>query len=254
MRDFTLGSYQLLLKSFQNAGYEFYDLAGFVANNSQKAIFLRHDIDLYTNRVEKFAKLENSMGVRSTFYFRAPYKPAHRKIIAAVAQNNRNIGYHYNDLAEHNGNKPLAIQSFLSTLSDLRIFAEVKSVCMHGNARSSINNIELIDGFDLGKLGLTGDPYKIIDHDKVLYISDTGRCWNCSRYSRWDIVRSKLNYHPFSIFDIVADLARGNLPDQLHICVHPQHYYDHRLKWAAYLLERFVKNRVKILYIDRRYA
>ncbi|MCX6279082.1 MAG: hypothetical protein NT004_13450 [Bacteroidetes bacterium] len=254
MRDFTLDSYQLLLKSFQNSGYEFYDLAGFVANSSQKAIFLRHDIDLYTNRVEKFAKLEKSMELQATYYFRTPYKPAHRKIIATVVQYNHNIGYHYNDLAEHRGNMPLAIQSFLNTLSDLRSFGEVKSICMHGNARSSINNLDLINGLDFGELGLTGDPYKIINHDKALYLSDSSRCWNCSKYSRWDRVRSQLKYHPHSTFNIIADLQRGDLPDQLHICIHPQHYHDHKLRWAAYLIERFAKNRVKTLYINRNYA
>lgn len=254
MRDYTLDSYCLLLKSFQNSGYEFYDLAGFVANKAQKAIFLRHDIDRYTNRVEKFAQLENSMGVQSTFYFRTPYKPAHRKIIETVVKNHHNIGYHYNDLAAHRGNMPLAIQSFLDTLSNLRAFAEVKSVCMHGNARSSINNIDLMNGIDFAELGLTGDPYMIIDHDKVLYITDTSRCWNCNKYSKWDRVRSKFSYHPSSAFEIAEDATRDQLPDKLHICIHPQHYHDDKLKWTAYLVERFVKNRLKTLYINREYA
>ena len=249
MRDFTIESYQLLLTSFQNHGYEFHDLAGFLSNSSKKKIFLRHDVDRYTNRVEKFATLENRLGINSTYYFRTPKNPVHFTLIETVVKNRHDIGYHYNDLAEHNGNVRLAIQSFSNSLSVLRTFAEVKSICMHGNALSSIDNIGLLKSLDCRAFGLIGDPYLLFDHHKVLYLTDSCRCWNCSKYSKWDRVQSNFRYHPFSTADILADIGAMRLSDQLHLCIHPEHYYDNMLKWASYYMARSVTNRIKTLFI-----
>ena len=254
MHDFTLESYRYLLNSFLLQGYDFPGLDGFIDGSSPKAIFLRHDIDRYTSRVEQFAKLENSLGIRSTFYFRPPHKPAHDQIIRSVVQYHHHLGYHYNDLAEHKGNVPAAIQSFSDTLEVLRTFAGVNSICMHGDVFSSINNLDLARELDFSALGLTGDPYLAIDHDQVLYLTDTGRCWNCSRYNKWDKVRSRLDYHPKSTANIIADVAAGRLPERLHLCVHPQHYHDHLLKWAAYWLRQSARNRVKALLIKPDHA
>ena len=254
MRDFTLNSFQLLLKSFLNKGYEFHDLVNFTENSSGKKIFLRHDIDRYTNRIEKFAVLEKNLGIRSTFYFRTPHKPVHVKMIETVVKNHHDIGYHYNDLAEHKGNVRSAMQSFSDTLSVLRTMAEVKSICMHGNVRSSINNLDLIKEIDLTENGLTGDPYIMIDHHNVLYLTDTCRCWNCDKFSKWDRVQSGFNYHPLSTTAIIADMADSCLPDKLHLCIHPQHYHDSIVKWAAYYLERSVRNRIKTIFIMQEHA
>ena len=249
MPDFTLDSYRLLLKSFLEQGYDFPDLADFISGSSRKAVFLRHDIDRYTSRVEKFARLEHSLGIRSTYYFRTPRTPVHFRMIDAVVQNHHHLGYHYNDLAEHKGNVPAALLSFSHTLEALRTFAEVNSICMHGNVFSSVSNLDLVRELNFGESGLTGDPYLAIDHEQVLYLTDTGRCWNCSKYNKWDRVNSHLGYHPPSSAGIVADLAAGRLPGRMHLCVHPQHYHDQWLKWAAYWLRQSARNRVKALLI-----
>ena len=171
-----------------------------------------------------------------------------------MVENHHHLGYHYNDLAEHKGNVPAAVQSFSERLAGLRRFADVKSVCMHGNVFSSVNNLDLVRELNLGELGLTGDPYLAIDHHQVLYLTDTGRCWNCSRYNKWDRVQSHLDYHPGSTANIIADVAAGRLPHRLHLCVHPQHYHDHLLNWTAYWVRQSTRNRIKSLLIKPDHA
>jgi hypothetical protein len=254
MHDFTIASYQSLLTSFLGQGYEFPGLEDFIGSSTGKAVFLRHDIDRYTSRVATFAKLENSLGIRATWYFRPPHTPAHEEMIRTVVSNHHHLGYHYNDLAEHHGNVPVALECFSETLARLRTFADVKSVCMHGNVFSSVNNLDLARHIGFKELGLTGDPYLVIDHHRVLYLTDTGRCWNCSRYNKWDRVKSTLSYHPPSTAAMMADLAAGRLPDRLHLCVHPQHYYSNMLQWAAYYLRQSARNRVKTLFIKPDHA
>jgi hypothetical protein len=220
-----------------------------MAQNSKKSIFLRHDIDRYTNRIEKFSKLEKKLGIKSTFYFRPPKNPSHIKLIRTVSESEHDIGYHYNDLAEHKGNLSLAMESFSETLAGFRSSTEVKSICMHGNALSSINNLDLWKNADFMEFGLTGDPYIVIDYNQTLYLTDTGRCWNRSRFSKWDKVQSPFNYHPTSTASIITDIEKETLPPRLYICIHPEHYYDQFLKWTAYALKQAVKNEVKALVI-----
>ncbi len=250
MPDFTLNSYQTLLESFQNKEYTFFNLEDFIKQKSNKSIFLRHDVDRYTDRVEKFAKLEKTLGIKSTFYFRPPKKPEHHKIIESVIQNGHEIGYHYNDLAENKGNFSLAKESFSKTLAKLQALGAVKSVCMHGNALSSVNNLDLWKKAAFSEFGLSGDPYLMINHNLTLYLTDTGRTWNRSRFSKWDKVNSSLHYHPSSTKNIINDIKKDTLPaTQIHLCIHPQHYHDNPLKWTAYCLSQSLKNQIKAMMI-----
>jgi len=246
IRDFTLSSFRSLVESLLSRGFVFLDLESFIASDDRKKVFLRHDVDQYTGRVEKFAALEKSLGIRSTFYFRPPKTRKHRQIIAKTVQYGQDIGYHYNDLAENNGNEERAKRSFSRHLTGLRSMGEVKSVCMHGNAFSSVNNLDLWKNTGFGELGLTGDPYLVIDHNHTLYLTDTGRCWNCARFSKWDKVTSPISYHPVSVSSIISDIESDALPSSgLHLCIHPQHYHDHPLKWTAYYFSQYFKNQVK---------
>lgn len=251
MLDFTIISYQTLLESLLNKDYKFLSLEDFICTNSKKKIFLRHDIDRYTDRIEKFAQLEHHLGIKSTFYFRPPKNPEHYKAIESVVKNGHDIGYHYNDLAENKGNFNLAKESFSKTLAGLRALGEVKSVCMHGNALSSINNLDLWNKTAFSEFGLTGDPYLFIDHNQTLYLTDTGRKWNRSRFSKWDKVNSSLHYHPSSTKNIITDIENDSLPSaQLHLCIHPQHYHSKLFKWTAYYFSQSLKNQIKAMMIS----
>jgi len=248
--DFTVTSYQTLLEAFIKKEYIFLGLVDFITQKSNKSIFLRHDVDHYTDRIEKFAKLEKTLGIKSTFYFRPPKTPQHHKTIETIIKNGHDIGYHYNDLAENKGNFSLAKESFLKTLGGFRSLGEVKSVCMHGNVFSSINNLDFWKTARFMDFGLTGDPYLLIDHQKTLYLTDTGRTWNRPRFSKWDKVNSPLSYHPASIGNIISDIENDSLPTtQLHLCIHPQHYHSNFVKWTGYYLSQSLKNQIKALLI-----
>jgi len=245
MRDFTLSSFRFLVESLLCRGFVFLDLESFIGSDDRKKVFLRHDVDRYTMQVVMFAELEQELGICSTYYFRMPQSCQHREIIKTVSVHACRVGYHYEDLSASRGDLPHAIRSFEENLSYLRTLAPVNSICMHGNALSTVNNLDLWKAHDFRKYRLQGDPYLSIDHNKVLYLTDTGRRWNGKGISRWDKVKNAHDYHPKSTSGIIEDINNDYLPSAIHICVHPEHYHDNVMSWTKYKSYQFVKNLAK---------
>jgi len=245
IRDFTLSSFRSLVESLLSQGFVFLDLESFIGSDDRKKVFLRHDVDRYTMQVARFAELEQELGICSTYYFRMPQSYQHREIIKAVSVHACRVGYHYEDLSASRGNLPLAISSFEKNLSYLRTLAPVNSICMHGNALSTVNNLGLWKAHDFRKYRLHGDPYLSIDHHKVLYLTDTGRRWNGKGISRWDKVKNAHDYHPKSTSGIIEDIKNDRLPPAIHFCIHPEHYFDDPYAWMGYKYFQLLKNTAK---------
>jgi hypothetical protein len=99
--DFTLKTYQQLLKTLIAQVYHFLPLEQFLYNttSSPKSIFLRHDVDRLPANALQTAQIEYSLGITSTYNFRiipSVFKP---KIIQQIASLGYEIGYHYEDLS-----------------------------------------------------------------------------------------------------------------------------------------------------------
>ena len=64
---FSFSGYRSLLKTILNKR----KIANFQNYKNQKALFLilRHDIEYFTDIALKLGKIENSLGVKSTFFF-----------------------------------------------------------------------------------------------------------------------------------------------------------------------------------------
>jgi len=82
-----------------------------------------------------------------------------------------------------------AYVEFCKNLEYFRTFYPVKTICMHGSPLSKYDNRDIWNKYDYKKLGLIGEPYFDIDFSKVLYLTDTGRCWDGDKVSVRDKVR-----------------------------------------------------------------
>ena len=72
MKDFTLKAYKEYLLCLKSQSVSFLTFEEFIQMESKPEDFclIRHDVDRMPNRALKMAKLEKSIGIRSTYYFR----------------------------------------------------------------------------------------------------------------------------------------------------------------------------------------
>lgn len=98
--DFTYGSYARFLKHAKDIApilslREFYDL------NKKNCIILRHDIDIDIYPAYKLAKLENEIGIKSTFFVLTtshtynPLSPLNRRLLNEMKRDGFEIGLHF---------------------------------------------------------------------------------------------------------------------------------------------------------------
>jgi hypothetical protein len=89
----------------------------------------------------------------------------------------------------------------------------------------------------------------------VVYLTDTGRRWDGSRYNIRDKVgqRSDENYNRFhSTFDIIDTLDKGWKPDVLMINTHPQRWTNNPFHWITEYIVQNAKNSIKYLVAKYR--
>lgn len=192
--------------------------------HSLKLCILRHDVDRRPNNALAIAKLENELGIKSTYYFRIVPESFNEDIIKKIVDMGHEIGYHYEEIdiasrqssvignrSQVNSNlfnknstdnsSPLtddlvhkAYELFKENLAKLRRIADVKTICMHGSPFSKYDNKMLWEKFDYKELGLLGEPYFDIDWNEFGYLTDTGRRWDGESVS----VRDKVLKSPES--------------------------------------------------------
>lgn len=121
---------------------------------------------------------------------------------------------------------------------------------MHGSPTSKLDNRSLWTKYNYRDYGIVGEPYFDVDFNSVFYLTDTGRCWDGSRFS----VRDKVNGNFTQTFKTTEDIitaANGQkLPSKIMITIHPQRWTDNTLEWWRELLFQNIKNPVKLLLIN----
>ncbi|MBT6440446.1 MAG: hypothetical protein HOK72_12135, partial [Flavobacteriales bacterium] len=83
--DFTLTTYRTLLESALAGDYQFTTFLGFVNNPVSNSVILRHDVDKLPQNSLETAKIEASLGVQGTYYFRIVPKSFDREIIHQIS-------------------------------------------------------------------------------------------------------------------------------------------------------------------------
>lgn len=250
--DFTLKIYQQLLLSLQQAGYGFLTFEQFCQekdNLTSKTVVLRHDVDLKAENSLATAKIEASLGIRATYFFRIVPQSDKPTIIREIAALGHEIGYHYEDMSLFAGDAAKAIEHFKQRLNYFRQYYPVRTICMHGSPTSKIDNRSIWKKYNYRDYGIIGEPYFDIDFNKVLYLTDTGRSWDGERFSVRDKVESAYDFHFKSTNDIIHSIESDLLPNQIMITTHPQRWTNKFFNWLFELFFQFIKNKIKQYYM-----
>jgi len=246
MRDFTLHVYEAILETARNSGYVLESYEAFIdRGQTGKSYILRHDVDARPLQSLRTAKIEASLNVRGTYYFRAVPQSHVPVIVREIASLGHEIGYHYEDLAHAHGNFEKAYDQFCKNLELFRTYYPVRTICMHGSPLSRWDNRKLWERYDYRKSGIIAEPYFDTDFRKVFYLTDTGRKWNEIKSSIRDKVESGFDIHIASSFDLIKKLNSGTLPQQIMQNIHPQRWIDDHLLWTQEFVIQNLKNIAK---------
>ncbi len=252
MKDFTHESYKDLLKAFLNENYQFIRVIDYFNNNfdsTKPLIMMRHDVDRYPLRSLAMAKLESSMNIKATYYFRtipSTFKP---EIIKEIASLGHEIGYHYESLAECNGDYEKAISDFQKNLENLRKIYPIKNIAMHGRPTSKWDSRDLWKKYDYKKFKIISEPYFDIDFNRVFYATDAGRAWGDESINLRDKVTTKFNFKINSTNDLIDIIKNKTLPNEVMLNIHPEHWSKNSLEWYEIYTIRKLKNYVKKVLI-----
>ena len=258
-RDFTLKKYVELLQSLKKSGYRFLTFEQYCLEKESlddvRFVVLRHDVDLKAENSLATAKIEHSLGVIASYFFRVVEQSNKPVIIKAIAEMGHEIGYHYEDMAICGGNAEKAVEHFEKQLAYFRQFYPVRTICMHGAPRSKFDGRDLWKRYDYHNFGIIGEPYFDVNFSKVFYLTDTGRRWDGFNVSLRDKVpiyqdewvRQGLVFH--STDDITDAIEKKELPKQLMMTTHPQRWTDRREEWLKEKATQSTKNIVKRLMV-----
>lgn len=250
--DFTIKIYKDLLRALKSKSYQFQTYAEFLKEPANKSIVLRHDVDLLPLNSLRFAQIQNEMGIKGTYYFRAVPESWDEEIINKISSLGHEIGYHYENLTTCKGDLEKGIVDFKKNLSALRKLAPVTTICMHGSPMSKYDSKDLWSTYNYKELDIIGEPYFDTDFKQVFYITDTGRKWDGDKVSVRDKVSSGFNLS-FHTTEQIIEVAKSNkLPNQIMFTFHPQRWNDNVLMWTKELVLQRTKNVIKKYFFVKK--
>ena len=249
--DFTQKIYKELLESLKDEGYTFQTFEQFVQNPDKKVVVLRHDVDKLPQNGLDLAKIEHSLGLQASYYYRIVKESNQPRLIEAVRDLGHEIGYHYEDLTLAKGDKTKAIEMWEKNLAYFRRFYPVTTACMHGSPMSKWDNRLIWEDHNYKDYGIIAEPYFDIDYHEVFYITDTGRSWNSTGVSVRDKVDSGFHIGVESTHHFISLVKAGELPSKIIINTHPQRWFDPGFGWFRELVMQNLKNQVKRLIVQR---
>lgn len=264
--DFIPQIYKSLLIVLKTKYSNFLPLSEYLNNitENNKIIVLRHDVDRLPQNSLLFAKLENELGIRGTYYFRIVPESYDLEIMNKIAELGHEIGYHYEDVdlviknfkldikndKELEDLIDLAFESFCNNLEMFRKHFNVKTVCMHGSPRAKYDNKLIWKKYNYKDLGIIGEPYYDIDFNEFAYFTDTGRRWNGDKVSIRDKVQSKYNFDFRNTIEIINNINR--LPERLMFTIHPERWHENKILWVKEAIWQNIKNIVKRIIVLKK--
>ena len=255
--DFTIKTYRHLLISLKEAGYHFITFEEWCATRETvKTVILRHDVDKKPERSLALARIETSLGIKATYYFRIVPQSNQPVYIKAIAGLGHEIGYHYEDLSLAKGNIAGAYENYKDNLAYFRTFYQVETISMHGSPASHYDNRDIWKSYDYNEFGIIGEPYfDFINQADLLYFTDTGRCWDGDKFnvrdkSMNDSSENKVQVH--STQELNDYLIHRENVKAVMISTHPQRWTDKITAWLWEYITQNAKNRVKMYLVKRK--
>ena len=257
MRDFTLDIYRELLETLLEKGYEIISYRDYLVGSrkSDKFVILRHDVDKMPGNSLRTAQIEHAIGAKATYYFRVGKESNNPQIIRSIAALGHEIGYHYEDMSICGGNIDRAWDHFQTWLNYFRRFYAVETVCMHGAPTSKWDSKDLWSKYDYRSVGIIGEPYLDTDFSDVVYLTDTGRCWDGYQVS----VRDKIPEYQdqwtakgwtwHTTPKMLQSIQSGSFPPHVMMTTHPQRWTDNSKAWYLEAMTQTIKNCIKRIWI-----
>lgn len=251
MRDFTVGIFKELLNAILNGGYKIITFQQYAENKipAGRFVILRHDIDKKPLNALRLAQIENSFSINSSFYIRDTPEVLKSEIILKIAAMGHEIGYHYEDFYRSGGNREQAFKSFEISLKKIRQLYPVKTICMHGNPLSMIDNKQLWQTRNFNQYGILAEVYLDTDFNEIFYLTDSSRTWNSKANIR-DKVQGSHNIPIKNTWHLIESFNKKTLPDKIMINIHPQRWEDNYFFWTTELFKQNFKNIFKYLLLQ----
>jgi len=246
--DFTLKKYVKLISALNAKGYDFLTFKEFLEAPTNKCVMLRHDVDLLPLNSLNFAKIQHSLGLKGTYYFRAVPESWDENIIKEIAALGHEIGYHYECLTTSKGDMAAGIIDFEKNLEALRKLAPVSTICMHGSPMSKYDSKDLWRSYNYKDYEVIGEPYFDVNFNEVFYATDTGRRWDGDKVSVRDRVESSYDLSFHTTQDLIEHVNLKGLPNKVMFTFHPQRWNDNLFMWTKELILQNIKNIIKKLF------
>lgn len=277
--DFTFEKYRSLCEAISNSGYKTLTMKEYYSSKEKptKYILIRHDVDSEPNYALKMASLEKEMNIFSTYYFRHMEGLFLLELMNNISDMGHEIGYHYEVLDKAFGNYELAINLFVKELSDFRNVCDIETIAQHGSpllgsvSATSVNgvckilkkiilnkdiftkwvNVDLWNKYDFKDYGIIGEAYISLDFSKIVYLSDSGRSWDSTKYKFRDTISVKSNLNIRNTDDIIRIIKSEQL-DALCLLIHPNQWKCSFEEWLKWLFFQQIRNTGKILLKYKR--
>ena len=230
MQDFTLSAYRTYVEAIKERYPSILRFDEYFSANPKPPIFclLKHDVDRRPFHALRMAVVENELGVRSTYYFRAKPHTFIPDVMRRIHSLGHEIGYHYESLSDTRGDLTAAMKAFADSLNRFRTIVPVRTVAFHGRPLSRYDNRLLVrrmrqmhDGFEA--LDLLGDASEDIDYAEILYINDTGRNWLAGKSNLRDRVNSNVQCEFRSRSELLSYLT-ADPHQRIVFQVHPERW------------------------------
>jgi len=240
MKDFTLKAYQSYLEILISNNYNFLCFQDYIKNTTLKSsniCLIRHDVDRKAINALNMAKLESSIGVISSYYFRTKRSSFNTNVIKQIALLGHEIGYHYECLSDTNGDMEKALKLFEIELNKFREIVPVNTISMHGRPFSKFDNRDIWrdsknHDYLKSKLNILGELYIDIDYSNIAYINDTGRNWTSNKNNVRDKVNSNVdtNFSNTKEMQLFLKMSEAN---KIVFQIHPERWTDSNMEYIT---------------------
>lgn len=173
--EFTYEAYENLLYILKETGYEFTNYRNW--HDKEKCVILRHDIDFDVKKSLRLAKIEKSIGVKSTYFvlitsdFYNIFSKKTDTLLQSIMACGHEIGLHFDEV-RYPGSAVGEIKSKIIDECNLlgsAIGKNVKTVSMHRPSKTILNANIQIPGII--------NSYGVEYFKEFKYLSDSRRIW-----------------------------------------------------------------------------
>jgi hypothetical protein len=183
---FTFEHYGSLLKTAKNNGYDFISMEEFAnGRRADKFLIIRHDIEFSPSSALEFAKIENELGAKATYFVRVHadnYNPFGFKTynaIKKIIELGHDIGLHYEhlDFSEITKQDPRTVISKEKKMLELIFDTPINGIAPHRDFTPIINRDYWKEN-DFHGLGFTFEAYMDDFFKGTFYLSDSLGKWS----------------------------------------------------------------------------